>query len=606
MFNKMAQTYLTNLGFHIEINSISKEKLQQIIAELTVHPKNKELTDKQIKEATFEIYKYSDDRTQIIVPRYYGIQKYGMPKEKNIIFEPEETIFEFKKELKETQQEVIEKCIKYMKINGGGLLSVPCGFGKTVCALYIAARLGYKTLIVVNRSSLLKQWIDRIKEFLNIEDNKIGIIRQQIIRIDNKDIVVGMLATMARRQLTEFYKQFGLVIFDEAHFLCCKSYSKALLQIGAKYTMSMTATPYRGDGLIKLMYWFCGGTIYRERIKMNKNVIVKVINYKSTDRKLFVTKKRWFQGEQKSDTIKMSGNLAKINDRNILIINIINFIRTYYPERKILVLNKLKKHSLLLKREVDRLIKCDIENNIIDEDEVKTYLYNGDTPPQQRLCAETDGDIIFGTYQMMGVGIDIAHLNTLILASPQKDVMQSTGRIMRKTLVSGSVRPMIIDISDELDCFTKWRDDRQIYYKTCKYKINNYYAKNNNFVTEDEYDSNNKPLLYDNNIFIHNQIYYFNEIQNELNELDANNKKINIIDLYEIHKHTDMLSIFHVNKLTIDDFETIIIKDAENKKFNTLNIDEDINFDEENEKTLMDSIKNIKDNKYIIPTKRLF
>ncbi len=32
-------------------------------------------------------------------------------------------------------------------------------------------------------------------------------------------------------ELTDFYKQFGLVIFDEAHFMCCKSYSKALLQI---------------------------------------------------------------------------------------------------------------------------------------------------------------------------------------------------------------------------------------------------------------------------------------------------------------------------------------------------------------------------------------
>uniref|UniRef100_A0A6C0DZ69 Helicase ATP-binding domain-containing protein n=1 Tax=viral metagenome TaxID=1070528 RepID=A0A6C0DZ69_9ZZZZ len=592
----MAQTYLTHYGYHIDINSISNDKFTQIISDLTVHPMNKDLTEKQIKEATFEIYKYSDDRTQIIVPRYYGIQRYGIPD--NITFEPEETVLEFKKELKETQKEVIDKCIKYMKTNGGGLLSVPCGFGKTVCALYIASKLGYKTLIVVNRSSLLKQWVDRIKEFMNIDEKNIGIIRQQIIRIDNKDIVVGMLATMARRELTEFYKQFGLVIFDEAHFLCCKSYSKALLQIGAKYTLSMTATPYRGDGLIKIMYWFCGGTIYRERLKMNKNVVVKVINYKSTNKNLFVSKKRWFQGEQRSDTIKMGSNLAKINDRNILIINIINFIRKYYPERKILVLNKLKQHSIMLKKEVDRLIKQDVENNIIDEDDIKTYLYNGDTPANQRLSAETDGDIIFGTYQMMGVGIDIAHLNTLILASPQKDVMQSTGRIMRKTLVSGSVRPLIIDISDDLDCFTKWRDDRQIYYKTCKYKISNYYAKNNKFVIREEYDGENTNLkLHDPNIFLHNQINDFNEIQNELNQN-------NLLPVYETYKNTDLLSIFHVNKLTPSDFETVILKDAENTK--TINLNEDINFDDENEKSLISSIKNIKDNKYIVPTKRLF
>ena len=67
----MAQTYLTHYGYHIDINSISNDKFTQIISDLTVHPINKDLTEKQIKEATFEIYKYSDDRTQIIVPRYY-------------------------------------------------------------------------------------------------------------------------------------------------------------------------------------------------------------------------------------------------------------------------------------------------------------------------------------------------------------------------------------------------------------------------------------------------------------------------------------------------------------------------------------------------------
>ena len=601
-------TSLSNLGYHIEINSISKEQLKYLINDLTVYPKNKEMTEKMIKEATFELYKYSADRTQLIIPRYYGIQKYGMPK--NMSFEPIDVVLDFKKELKETQKDIIDKCIKYIKNNGGGLLSVPCGFGKTVCALYIASKLGYKTLVVVNRGSLLKQWVEKIKEFLNIDDSNIGIIRQQIIRIDNKDIVVGMFATMARRELTDFYKQFGLVIFDEAHFMCCKSYSKALLQIGCKYTLSITATPYRNDGLIKIMYWFCGGTIYREKIKINKNVIVKLINYKSTNKKLFTSKKRWFQGENKSDTIKMIGNLCEINERNQLIINIIDFIRKYYPDRKILILSKLKKHSQVLKKAVDKLIKEDIKNNIIEENDVRTYLYNGDTKPSDKIEAETNGDIIFGTYQMMGVGLDIVHLNTVILASPQKDVMQSTGRIMRTSLTNGSIRPMIIDISDDLDCFTKWKSEREIYYNTCKYKVENYYSLDDKFIIKDKYDDDEYNVkLHNENIFIHNTINNFNKSQNELNKIINNNHNFKLkIDypIYNKHTYTDLLNIFHVNKLVDEDFEKVVLKCSEINS--SLNIIEDIKFDDDiynNEKTLIQTLSNVKDGKYLNPTRRM-
>ena len=44
----MAQTYLTHYGYHIDINSISNDKFTQIISDLTVHPINKDLTEKQI------------------------------------------------------------------------------------------------------------------------------------------------------------------------------------------------------------------------------------------------------------------------------------------------------------------------------------------------------------------------------------------------------------------------------------------------------------------------------------------------------------------------------------------------------------------------------
>ena len=41
-------------------------------------------------------------------------------------------------------------------------------------------------------------------------------------------------------------------------------------------------------------------------------------------------------------------------------------------------------------------------------------------------------DIILGTYSMASEGMDIPKLNTIFLASPKSDVVQSVGRILRK------------------------------------------------------------------------------------------------------------------------------------------------------------------------------
>ena len=44
-------------------------------------------------------------------------------------------------------------------------MSIPPGGGKTVIAINYACRLGMKTLIIVHKSFLLDQWVERIQEY---------------------------------------------------------------------------------------------------------------------------------------------------------------------------------------------------------------------------------------------------------------------------------------------------------------------------------------------------------------------------------------------------------------------------------------------------------
>ncbi len=633
------KTMLSSQGYHIRITSISKEQLKDIMIDLTVIPYKLDATKEDNEKSKFCLYNYSKDKLHLIVPRYYGIYKFGIPQEK--VFESEEIDITFTKTLRDIQISVAEKCLKYMKKHGGGLLSVPCGFGKTVCALYIAQRLGLKTLVIVHKSFLIKQWIDRAKEFLNIDDKQIGIIRQKKCDVAGKDIVFGMIHTIAKRQYDqEIFNGFGLVIYDEAHHVASKFFSRALMKTSVQYTLALTATPYRGDGMIKVMYWFTGGTIYRERIKMNKNVIVKIVNYRSTDKKLFVLKKKWLKGKMRSDTGKMTTNICQIDSRNKKIIDMINHMRRTEPERKILVLSGRKQHLDILKQGVDKAIQEDINSGFIDEGETFSCNYIGDTKPAERQTAEDKGDIIFATYSMANEGLDIKHLNTVILASPKKDVVQSIGRVMRTILKSGDIRPMIIDFADDIYAINNWLKSRTIIYSKCKYEVENYYLTDDIFQTSLEHhgmkvtkeDIHHKDgfinrIINNNNVSMNNlknDIIKFRDICLKIEAIKA---KTNVLKLdpsneesmYRSHieeetykilddvEFTDIADILFVPKLTDNDFDRKVLKDCENDE--VINIDNDIGFDNdetENEISILQSINPKTSNKLIMPKKRLF
>ena len=84
--------------------------------------------------------------------------------------------------------------------------------------IYIFKRkLKLKTLVIVHKTFLQNQWVERISEFTNC---KIGIIRQKKVDIENKDIVIGMLQSVSMIDYDkDIFKDFGLVIFDEVHII---------------------------------------------------------------------------------------------------------------------------------------------------------------------------------------------------------------------------------------------------------------------------------------------------------------------------------------------------------------------------------------------------
>ena len=88
---------------------------------------------------------------------------------KSTLNEPSLINVEFSQNLRDKQIPIVEKYIDVVSkdnYGGGGIISVPCGYGKTVLALYILAKLGVKTLVVVHKEFLMNQWKERIEQFL--------------------------------------------------------------------------------------------------------------------------------------------------------------------------------------------------------------------------------------------------------------------------------------------------------------------------------------------------------------------------------------------------------------------------------------------------------
>ena len=373
----------------------------------------------------------------------------------------------------------------------------------TMLAIYISWALGLKTLVVTHKEFLMDQWEERITNFT---DAKVGRIRQNVIDVENKDIVIGMLRSLSIREYpTEILQQFGLVIYDEVHHTGSRVESQALLHTSAQYTIGLSATPDRADGMTKIINWHVGDILYEMEKKYNYRVLVKKIFFRSND-PLFKEKKTWFQHRFAPNHVTMTENITKIKTRNLLIVNMIDVLKSM--GRKILVLSYRVEHLELLKKMVDDKIKLDGETHIYN-----SYFYMGKTKRGEKKLAEKDGHIIFATMQLAEEGLDIQHLDTVIFALPvsiQKDkknkkkiksskaLIQSIGRILRNDKLEELTQiPLVIDISDMFSIYSSWSNKRNEIYGKKNWYMQNYYWEdleflNSTSVLTQEKDKNKK------------------------------------------------------------------------------------------------------------------
>jgi superfamily II DNA or RNA helicase len=366
---------------------------------------------------------YKDDWT---IPLVWGMRNIKTFKPPN--FETTKTSnFHCNISLKPLQLECMKEIdLQFAKDIGGGIINLSTGSGKTVLSLYTISKYKLKTLIIVNTVELMNQWIQSIKKFLG--SVRIGIIRGD--RFDKDcDITIGMLQTISMRaQYTkEMFKDFSLLFIDECHHLSSEVFSEALFKCRSKYSFGLSATITRKDGLEFVFRYHLGDVIFSDsnRGSSKQKSTIKQIPFKGESS----IEKRLFNGKPKIST--MITNISDDPKRNKLIAETLLALE---DARRVLVLS-------------DRLHQLQVLHKLLGPE--KSGIFVGKTTKEDKEVAKTK-KIMLATYNIASEGFDHPVLNTLLFATPRTNVIQSVGRIYRKT---HKIEPMIIDIVDDFSIF---------------------------------------------------------------------------------------------------------------------------------------------------------
>lgn len=366
---------------------------------------------------------------------------------------PENTL-----KLYDYQEKAVEEMIKAKR----GILSSKCGTGKSIMALEIIRRIGYKALIICEKKEILNQFIDYCKNVFNMEKGDYGTIQEGKVEI-GKFVTVGLRQTLARIDLLEYKFEWGTIIVDEGQNVGgsvtkCTQYAKILNNLAAQYRFAVSATAYRVDGLTRCMYSLLNTIKYEIpesaiEDKIIKAKIVKVpTNYEISGSCL--------KYDGTLDYVKMPTELALNQERNELILELLKQNREHY--------------CLILS---DRLDNLEILHKALNEGVfINGKMVNKKAKEEREQAIikmrNKEEHFLFATYSLAREGLDIKPLDRLFLVAPTKNkitLIQSIGRVERKD--EGKLTPIVYDFVD-----------KDIYYEKAFKSRKTIYKKNGNII----------------------------------------------------------------------------------------------------------------------------
>jgi superfamily II DNA or RNA helicase len=342
-----------------------------------------------------------------------------------------EVNFGFTGQLRPFQQKAVDTILP----KAFGTLGAPTGSGKTIMALYIIAKRSQPALIIVHTKELALQWVDRIKTFLNIEEQEIGIIGLGK-NVVGKKITVALVQSLYKR-CEQVFRKIGFLLVDECHRCPSRIFTEAVTAFDCRYMLGLTATPWRRDQLSQLIFFYLG---YMHH-EIGKQALVKTGDVLSVE---VIVRTTDFMPYYDPVTAysKMLAELTADDERNRLIASDVAK-ETEICEGICLILSDRKKHceNLHTLLKYKHKISCEILTGDLKESQRQEVVEQLNKKEIKALVA---------TGQLIGEGFDCKELSTLFLATPVRfsgRVLQYLGRVLRPA--PGKSKARVYDYVDE-------------------------------------------------------------------------------------------------------------------------------------------------------------
>lgn len=445
----------------IRIENPSKEILDYCKNQLTI--KNPEIQKKKAMgfwtgNLPKEIKMYSKNGKDVVIPLgciddIWSI--YPVKEDYNINFGNHERLNFPENTLKPYDYQ--EKAINKMILAKRGILQAKCGSGKSIMAIEIIRRIGYKALIICHTKELLNQFVDYLSNDLNMQKGEYGIIASGKVEIGSL-VTVALRQTLVNIDLLKYKFEWGTIVVDECHNIAgnvtyVSQYQKILSSLASQYRFGLSATPFRADGLTTCMY----ALINKVKYKIEEQEIAdKVI--KAKIQPVYTNFEIPYFAQNTDGTIdytKLPTVLSEDKDRNQIILDLLKENKENYC---IILSDRLSGLKILYENLGDGLL---IDGSMVSK---KAKQERKEAIEKMRNKEE---HYLFATYSLAREGLDIKSLNRLFLIAPTKNkitLIQAVGRIERKD--ENKEIPIVYDFIDNDIYYDKaWKSRKTIYKK---------------------------------------------------------------------------------------------------------------------------------------------
>lgn len=318
----------------------------------------------------------------------------------------------------------------------GGTLLAKASAGKTSIALAAVGQLGAKTLWIADTLDLISQAKNRFIQFYGKEG--VGVTTGGKIDIGKK-ITFATLQTLAKIPLENYTNEWECVIVDEVQIVSgsptkITMAQQVLSKLNARLKFGLTATYHRADNTEKCIWALIGDIIHEVPASATANTIIT-----PTIRRIDTSLEHSDEYLDTDGTLmwaKLINYVALNEDRNRQIA-----YNTEHSEGKSILILSDRKEQL---------------DQIYDffEDKRFAKIITGSTAKKAReqgIQDMRDGKlrIMLSTFAMSKKGLDIPRLDTLVLASPNKDyalITQAVGRSQR--VFEGKDKAIVHDYVD--------------------------------------------------------------------------------------------------------------------------------------------------------------